>query len=69
MAEKREEAIPPSPPLQALQAGIPVLGASVPWRSGVQQEAVPESSRCGCWGKDAWHRKYGMKPGEVCVNS
>ena len=24
---------------------------------------------CGCWDPEAWHRKYGMQPGEVCKNA
>lgn len=24
---------------------------------------------CGCWDPDAWHRKHGMRAGEVCINA
>ena len=39
--------------------------------SGGPDDNDGQSNRivCGCWDKDAWHKKYGLQPGERCANA
>ena len=46
-----------------LIAAAPVLLAA-----SLRTRLYGDDAPCGCWDRNAWHRTFGMLPGEICVN-